>query len=178
MSQKTTPIPQYIGDFISYDPETGIFTNKVTRGPRAQASDETGYLNKANGYICIGFEGKVLQSHRVAWFLHTGQDPDDRIVDHKNRITTDNRFINLRLATEVQRGINTSPLGYYYNKGAKQFHVRSRLNGKHIFLGLSKCPLLARTIYHDFVVEHHGEFAPPFYLDALKIVGWPHLAPA
>jgi hypothetical protein len=41
-------------------------------------------------------------AHRVAWLLHTGEDPGTLVIDHINRQRNDNRISNLRPLTHVQ----------------------------------------------------------------------------
>jgi len=35
-----------------------------------------------DGYGCFHFEGKEIGAHRVAWMLHNGPIPEDRMVCH------------------------------------------------------------------------------------------------
>ena len=58
------------------------------------------------GYLIIGFKGKQWLGHRLIWFYHFGSIPD--ILDHKNRIRSDNRIENLRGADRSSNGFNIS----------------------------------------------------------------------
>ena len=80
-------------------------------------------------------------AHRVAWFLHYGEDPGELQVDHKNRIRHDNRISNLRLATQSDNSCNckTSSLNTSGVKGVDAFfgkwRARIRKNNKRILVG-------------------------------------------
>lgn len=96
----------YLKEILEYDPKTGIFiwkvkkTNNVFVGQRAGSKDK-------NGYLIIGVDYKAYKAHILAWYYMTGEWPLQDI-DHKNEITDDNKYNNLRLATKSQNGINHS----------------------------------------------------------------------
>lgn len=50
------------------------------------------------GYIQIRVGTKMYSGHRLAWYFHTGNWPENEI-DHANGIRTDNRIDNLREST-------------------------------------------------------------------------------
>ena len=88
---------------VKYDPESGLFFNLVQRGP-LMPGDRIGCANH-KGYVNIMVTGKMYVAQRLAWFLMNKSWPDG-MVDHINRIPTDNRWCNLRLATRSQNGMN------------------------------------------------------------------------
>jgi hypothetical protein len=87
--------PDHIREWLSYDPDTGIFRwKKVPRGCHKRTGECGGVTD--TGYVSIFFEGKRYQAHRLAWWLTHGWLPVE--IDHKNTIRTDNRLANLRPA--------------------------------------------------------------------------------
>lgn len=89
---------------LDYDPLTGIFRWKVSqKRNQVKAGDVAGSLMKV-GYIEIGIENHRTTAHRLAWYYITGEWPAR--VDHRNRIKTDNRWLNLRKATASQNQAN------------------------------------------------------------------------
>lgn len=115
---KEPTVEEALNALVHYDPESGELTYKeATRefftrshayhfhnrhkiGKRAFATVES-----KGGYLCGRFRDKIFKAHRVAWLLHYGKWPDNTI-DHKNRITSDNRIINLRDVTQAENNMN------------------------------------------------------------------------
>ncbi len=98
-------IPNDIGDFIKYDPETGLLHRAASaiigRGRRCLGPIKN---KDTRDSIQFMFRGVRYLGHRVAWFLITGEQPD--IVDHISGDRHDNRFINLRSVTTSENGQN------------------------------------------------------------------------
>ena len=89
---------------FTYDPETGVLKWRMNRSGNAKAGDVAGCV-KRNGYIYIGVCGRIWTAHRLAWAIHYGRHPGD-MLDHINRIKTDNRIANLRECTAAENAAN------------------------------------------------------------------------
>lgn len=87
---------QILMNLVHYDPETGAVTWKTSR-KKCRAGGAVGNLD-SKGYLRAMLLGKEYRLHRVVWFYMTGAWPPAEI-DHRNRVRTDNRWDNLRLAT-------------------------------------------------------------------------------
>jgi hypothetical protein len=91
----------------AYDPETGIVSWKASCH-KDKNGKEAGH-NGVRGYrrVVVSLDGKkrALAAHRVAWLLMTGAWPEG-MIDHINRVTSDNRWCNLRQATNSKQNGN------------------------------------------------------------------------
>lgn len=128
-------------ELLHYEPETGIFTRRVSTGNQVKAGAVAGGL-KLNGYVQITIDGKGYLAHRLAWFYTEGYFPEHD-VDHVNRIRDDNRRINLREASRScnlknagDRSTNSSGVkGITFYKRANKFQAQIVINWRCHYLG-------------------------------------------
>lgn len=130
-----------LSDMLNYDPETGVITWKVNRGP-VHVGAVAGYHHKRDNYLYVKAGKYRYPAHRLAWFLHYGKWPDG-VIDHINGNGLDNRLVNIREATsgENQHNMrlnrnNTSGFkGVSYDKLNRKWMAHVKLGGKFINLG-------------------------------------------
>lgn len=164
---------------VSYDPLTGVITwlprsikePDSVRWNSRYANKEAGTLEE-NGYVRIVFQvnGKKhkFRSHRLAWFISTGEPPQGEI-DHINQIKTDNRISNLRDVSKslnqrnsARKSNNTSGItGVTWHRQTGKWCAQANINGKHHHLGLFEEITAAETAARKFrlangFTETHG----------------------
>jgi len=148
---------------VSYDAETGVFTNKVTRNPRAKVGAVAGYVNTL-GYVVVQLLGRKYHAHRLAWLYTHGVWPANQI-DHINRNPTDNKLCNLR---DVTREINTQNAGLrvdspYGMRGvtkhrcSNKYRARIQANKKAVLLGLFDTVQEAAAAYAAAAAKLHAK---------------------
>ena len=93
---------------LHYNPETGIFTWKLSARRPVCIGDVAGCYDK-RAYIVIRIENVLYLAHRLAWLYMEGYHPENQI-DHKNGNKHDNRWKNLREATQTCNSQNTKIL--------------------------------------------------------------------
>jgi hypothetical protein len=121
-------------------------------------------LSSGYRYVCVA--GKLYLAHRVCWYLKTGKWPDHDI-DHKDQDKANNRWKNLRRATDSQNQANrktpkNNTSGYkgvswhtHYGKYVASIEVR----GKAIWLGSHDSKELAAAAYLVAAKKYFGKFA-------------------
>ena len=147
---------------LDYNPETGIFTNKVTRNSRAVKDRELNPSNEGRyGVVQINKQKYLL--HRLAWFYTYGTWPKDQI-DHINRNTRDNSIVNLRECTQQQNTYNTigkNKTSKYkgVHRHGNKWRAKITVQGKQIILGSFEKEIDAANAYNKQAELIHGEFA-------------------
>jgi len=86
-----------------YNPITGEFTRKVSRGNTKAGSIVSGC--NAEGYICTQVGDVQYKLHRLVFLYMTGEFPPEQ-VDHINRDKLDNSWKNLRLCSHFDNQQN------------------------------------------------------------------------
>ena len=151
---KDMPRQEILHSKYSYEPDTGVVTNKLT------SKAVSGRCKR--GYGRVRIDNQYYRLHRVIWVLMTGVDPGEKLVDHINGNTRDNRWSNLRLVTSQQNQHNRRGWGITYDKRrvSKPWRAQIRHKGKLKVLGTYACPLIARIAYIDKARELRGEYSP------------------
>lgn len=153
-------------ELLSYDPETGEFTWRVNRGGASYAGTKAGRVNRGTGYVEIGVKGTRERAHAIAWAMMTGAWAD-RQIDHINCQRSDNRWVNLRLASahENARNAQRSAANKSGFKGAswkaknRKWTAQISVENKKIYLGLFDTAEAAHAAYVEAARRLHGEFA-------------------
>lgn len=150
-------------ELLHYDPETGVFTWRVSRGS-VEAGAVAGTV-KPDGYIHIQIDKRMYKAHRLAWFYVNKVWPLTKI-DHSDTITRHNNFYNLREATNEQSARNRNV--HKNNKlGIKGVHlIREgkyraviQVGAKQEHLGYFNTKEEAAAAYATAAQKYFGEFA-------------------
>lgn len=158
-----------IDSLFAYDKVTGRVTNKVDRARRHGARKGAvigGAHPNPDNYLTVTIQGATTPLHTLIWFLVTGECPT-LVIDHKNRIKADNRWSNLRLATDSQNNANRAlsrinTTGYrcvLWVETKRLWRVRWKLNGRKMSGGYFKCEHAAALAYNRLAHEAFGDFA-------------------
>jgi HNH endonuclease len=155
---------------LSYDPEAGVFVWLTTRGGRCRQGCIAGRrgTGKASGYIRLNVNGREYKAHRLAWFYMTGEWPPEQI-DHRNMDGTDNRWVNLRLATQSQNKANSRVYansksgfkGVTWRADHKKWQSTISANKKQRHLGYFERVEDAVKAYRTAADELFGEYHRP-----------------
>lgn len=129
------------------------------------------FVHKGNGYVCgnvkINSEFKQKLLHRVIMERVLGRTLKGKEqVDHRNRIKTDNRRENLRVASKRQNSFNrvfkgsSQHPGVHWETSRSKWKATIEVDGKKEFLGRFNNELDAAKAYANRAKEVYGEFAP------------------
>jgi len=144
---------QYASEAVSYNQDTGILKWRIrpphhfraTRGHKIfntkHAGSKAGNLSE-KGYLRLVLNGKTIVVHRIIFLLMTGRLPYHQI-DHKNHNRSDNRWGNLREATNDQNHLNqklnssntSGHTGVCWDKANKKWRALICFRGNKISLG-------------------------------------------
>lgn len=165
------PLPsrEVLAHYFSYAPDTGALTWRVRPCRNVFAGDKAGSVSP-RGYLRVMLKKRLLNVHRIAWKLMTGDDLGQEI-DHINGDPADNRFCNLRIATHAEnqrnrRVMRTSSTGIKGVRWGGHSCARSRVwradirvNGRRKYIGHFATQEEAEIAYAVAAIEFHGEFA-------------------
>lgn len=147
---------------LEYHHETGYFFWKESRG-RVKAGCMASTA-RSDGYHSIQINGKKYLAHRLVWLYLTGSFPSSQI-DHLNGDRSDNRFCNLREATNAQntqnkasdKGSSSRYVGVNWCKRTSKWLSRIMIGGKSFHLGhfmeeesAANAYRVAKNRLHDF----------------------------
>lgn len=125
---------------LHYDPETGVFTRLVSvKGFKAAKGVSPGWVS-VGGYLCVCVDGRQYLAHRLAWLYTYGEMPKS-VIDHIDRVKTNNAITNLRLASKQLNALNinlqanntSGVTGVCRHQG--KWMARIKINGVDRYLG-------------------------------------------
>lgn len=175
------PVEQ-LRKYLTYDPDTGFLTwleravrlglDRTDKGWNTRLAGTRAGRIGTGGAIYVGisyrrlYESRNFAAHRVAWALHYGEWPTEDI-DHINGDPTDNRIVNLRLATDSQnlrnarrRSDNTSGVrGVSWSKKSRKWYAYINVGGRMIALGKFTDKAKAVAVRRAAALHHFGEYA-------------------
>lgn len=152
-------------ELFYYNPTDGKFARKISvRGARK----EIGSLhNKGYWQICVDY--KTHLAHRLAWLYMTGEVHTQ--VDHINGDRLDNRFENLRPATNKQNSENiklydsntSGHRGVVFEKRSGKWIARVVHHQKSSYVGsfttVEDAALAAKAKRDELFTHHHTSHA-------------------
>ena len=158
----------FLKSILHYDPATGVFTRLVTRG-HAKKGTQAGTIKKDKDrlvqYRRINILGTLYYEHQLAFLYMQGRIP--KFVDHKNCDGCDNRWVNLREATQSQNQANTfaqsnstyGKKGVTWNKRENKWMSGIMCNRQKFHIGYFNTKEEAAAAYVAKAKELFGEFA-------------------
>lgn len=157
--------PEDMRKRFAYDPSTGDLTWKIAFA-NVKVGDMAGWINKSSGYRIIKIRKRDFRVHRIIFAIMTGQWPAE-CIDHINGDRSDNRWSNLREATNTQNLWNKAPnknsrtgiRGVHYSKSSRGWVAKIGHQKKVIHLGVFSCIEQARAARERAANELYGEFA-------------------
>jgi hypothetical protein len=156
-------------EFVSYDPDTGVFTVLKRRGSGKPSGSVIGSKTK-KGYLEVRIFGSHYMLHQLAFFYAYGYIPEE--VDHINHNKADNRISNLRESYRQDnsknmplRKDNTSGrVGVNWDKQTNKWRAEVTVNGSGIKLGRFSDindAIAARVAAEIMYGFHHNHGAHP-----------------
>lgn len=172
MSTGTILSHEYLHKFYRYDPDTGdMWIAKHIPRSRSPVGTLVGRHLDQDGYKQVKIRGRTMLLHRVIWTYMTG-DPPPTVIDHINRVKTDNRWVNLREATFRLNAINqtidcnntSGHKGSHFNRKSGKWHATIRIDGFKRFIGSYSTAQEAAMVYA--VAAHYFQ---PHNPDAMNL---------
>ncbi len=142
--------PAILREYFSYDPKTGeLRWKKLDHLVRnAKVGDIAGCtVSEEDGRVTVGFKKKLIRAHIIIWAYMTGEWPTHRI-DHKNRNPSDNRWENLRVATQSQNMANITRPTKANKSGYRGVHFVKRLSRWSPWCAKIKADGISYTLGH------------------------------
>lgn len=119
----------------------------------------------ANGYIHVQVDGVLYLAHRLIWRIVHHVDPGPAQIDHDDRIRSNNRKRNLKLASRcefdnmqnlsVRKDSTSGSTGVSWDRAKQKWRVYLNINGKPKHLGYATNIRAARRIRREAKAIHH-----------------------
>lgn len=162
---RTQPTADQVRELLHYDPQSGKFTWRLAPSNNIRSGSMAGTPDN-QGYIMIRVMGGRYKAHRLAWLYMSGEWPVTD-VDHRDGDRGNNRWLNLRQATESQNMANSkikknNTSGYkgvFFDRRKGSWCARITVQRRKIYIGSYKSAAEAGAAYLTTAERIFGEFA-------------------
>lgn len=165
--RKPLPDADFLRHLFSYNKRTGIvlWMNPPPRGSVKRGEEAKSKLS--SGYMRVTIAGSAYRLSSIIWKMVTGRDPlPGHDIDHRDTNKTNNRWSNLREATESQnvanQGLtirNTTGFKGVTRVPCGKWKASVRYKGALIYLGHHETPEQAHAAYVKKALELFGPYA-------------------
>jgi HNH endonuclease/AP2 domain len=156
-------------ELFSYNPEEGILRWRKWAGGCCRKDLIAGYRKQTKGkptYWVVMLKNKNHKVHQIIWVYMTGKWPD-KFIDHEDLDGTNNKWSNLRLASNGQNMMNgslrsdntTGVKGISWDQRRGNFRARLVVDGIEKYLGSFDDVEEAAKVRAEAAKKYHGEFA-------------------
>lgn len=83
------------GDYLYYS-EGKLYWLHRSKNGACQPGKEAGYMQPTDGRWVVGLNGRTYKRARIVWEMLRGPIPKGAVIDHINRVRSDDRIENLR----------------------------------------------------------------------------------
>lgn len=165
MKYKPMPSIELLHSKFELDAKRGVLIRKTSH-TNHRAGEVCGTEMKS-GHLVTGIGAKRYLVHRIIYYMATGVDPLDSIVDHKDGDPANNSIDNLRLATTAENGRHKVKLctsntsghrNVSWNKINKVWMVSLTVSGKRIQRAFNNMADAVKGAT-ELRVAHYGNFA-------------------
>jgi hypothetical protein len=169
------PTPEQVKELLSYDPESGTLTwkrraetDRFTRAWNTRRADKLAGTVNNHGRLIVSILGRLYSAHRLMWLLMMGEWPDTHLdIDHKDGNPGNNRWSNLRLATDSENKANTKLRvdnrvglkGVGLDKRDGRYQARIRIRGRRFYIGRFATAEEAHAAFVATAQRYFGEYA-------------------
>lgn len=132
--------------------------------PRANKSFTTRYAGTEagskndGGYIKLYVDGCSIAAHRLAWYFYYGVDPQNYLLDHRDKNTSNNCISNLRLATYSLNTQHSVINAKGYSLRDNKYLAYLSINKTTIHLGRYDTEVEAKAAYESAVQKYKPEY--------------------
>ena len=146
---------------------------KLTNGKDCLVDDED--FEELNSFTWYEGTGGYAKRHKringklttIIMHRFISKCPENKIIDHINQNTLDNRKSNLRIADKSKNSMNRGKQknnssgykGVYYDKRHNHYDSYITCNKKRTYLGSFKTAIEAAKAYNEAALIMHGKFS-------------------
>lgn len=127
MKEKLIYKKEELEEFFRYDVKKNILEKKWKRDGKWRVANSS-IVNSSNGYVQVGFFGRMIQVNRLIYILVNGNIPDGMMVGRIDNDKTNNNINNLQLISRRHnKAKSSSGLKPNFHKSNQSYQVQEKV---------------------------------------------------